>query len=617
MSPSSNPPGNDTSTPSSKPNTGGSQWALIAVTVIGALTFLASIGVIVWLVTYEDGGEVSEGSFLRVNLSGALSDAPAQGGLVLDPADIPPTTTEMALAIQQAATDERITGLYLTLGNLGGGWGSLQELRGAIGQFEEAGKPCVVYAETLTTGSYYLASACDQIILAPAGLSMVTGLQSSVTYYAGTLEKLGISAEFEHVGDFKSGPEPFMQDGPSESASQAMEFLLDGLYDEMVAGIAQGRDMSPDDVRARIDSPSLSAQAALEAGLVDALAFQDVVVARAHASGEEGWLSSLQSPVTETERESIPSRYTRLSEYLKGVRAEQRSQSQHVAVIAAEGAIMSGPAGGGLFGSAGLTDQSFRSWMKAARKDDSVGAVVVRVNSPGGSGLASDMMWREVLLTQEAGKPVVISMGDYAASGGYYISAPADWVVAQPSTITGSIGVFGGKMNLSGMYEKVGMTSHSWKRGEESDMFSGDSGFSENGRAAYRRFLSDFYEVFLAKVGEGRDMERDAVHAVAQGRVWTGRQALEHGLVDEIGGLDVALRKAEELAGLGEAGVKHFPERKDFMQLLLEDLESGGTVKVDLGLGPIGTEAVTDVLVLDHILKDGAAALLPGRLTIH
>jgi len=250
--------------------------------------------------------------------------------------------------------------------------------------------------------------------------------------------------------------------------------------------------------------------------------------------------------------------------------------------------------------------------MRDAREADDVVAVVIRVNSPGGSGLASDMMWREVVRTREQGKPVVVSMADYAASGGYYIAAPADWIVAEPGTLTGSIGVFGGKMNLAGLYEKAGMTEHTWKRGAEADMFSSTSGFSEAGRATYRQFLEDFYEVFLDRVGSGRGMERDEVHAVAQGRVWTGAQALERGLVDELGGLDEAVRKAAELAQVDDYGTHVLPKRKDFLELLLEDLEGTTNARVQIELPGIDVESVDSVLVLEKVLADGVAAFASG-----
>lgn len=589
---------------------------LLLVTLFGVGIFLGSIGLVVYLVTNEDPGKVQEGSFLRVKLAGPLFDAPIQGGLFLEPDAIPPTTTEIAGAIRKAAGDDRITGMYLTLDGVGGGWGSLQEVRSAMVDFREAGKPCVAYAETWSNGSYYLASACDQVMMAPAGISMVNGLAASTTYYAGTFEKLGVEAHFEHVGDFKSAVEPYERSEPSEAASEAMIFLLDGIYANMVDDIAAGRGRTSEEIRALIDSPPMSPHAAVERGLVDGLVFPDALLARAPSVADEGWLEGVDAPVTEAELEDIGEQYTTLREYLKGIRVAQKGFDKQIAVVHAEGTIMSGEAGGGLFGSSALTDRAFREWMTEAREDDDVVAVVVRVNSPGGSGLASDMMWNEVKRTQAAGKPVVVSMADYAASGGYYISAPADWVIAQPSTITGSIGVFGGKVSFGGLYEKLGMTSHTYKRGSEADLFSTNAGFSEEGREIYRRFLTDFYETFLERVSDGREMDRDAVHEVAQGRVWTGTQALERGLVDELGGLDEALAKASELATVEEYGVVRLPRQKDFFEALLEDMEDGEVDRVTVALPGIDTQALAELEALSRVLDDGVAAMLPGHLTV-
>jgi protease-4 len=244
--------------------------------------------------------------------------------------------------------------------------------------------------------------------------------------------------------------------------------------------------------------------------------------------------------------------------------------------------------------------------------------VVLRVNSPGGSGLASDNIWHALKRLKEAGKPLVVSMGDYAASGGYYIAAPGDWIVAEASTLTGSIGVFGGKMNLGGLYEKAGITTHTYRRGQMATIFSPIENFSDPERARFRDFLTSFYEVFLARVGEGRKMDREQVHAVAQGRVWTGAQARDRGLVDEVGGLDVALKKAVELAGLSEADdvrYQRFPRRKTFFEELSEDLGQA-ELPAEAHI-PAIREAWSNLETLDRVLADGGvAAMLPGRIEI-
>ena len=594
---------------------------LIGITVLGALVFASSVAAVMYMVNFEDAGDVKEESFLRVKLGGVITDAPMQGGFFLEPDSFPPIVTEISGAIRKAATDDRIEGLYLELDGPALGYGSLQEIRSSLDVFRAADKPCVAYSESYANGSYYLASACDKIVLAPSGVNTVFGIAASLTYYAGTFEKLGIEAEFKHVGDFKSAVEPYERTGPSEPAQEALDYMLDSLYDQLVQGIADGRGVEPAKIRGLIDRPAMSPQDALERGMIDALAYPDSVKARVHLSTDDGWVASLAEPVTKDLEDALDDRFTDLSEYVKGLNAELSAHKEKVAVIYAEGNIVSGGGESSLFGSGGvIADHAFNKLVRAAREDDQVKAVVLRVSSPGGSGLASDMMWHEIKKTRDAGKPVVVSMGDYAASGGYYISAPADWIVAQPATITGSIGVFGGKFNLVGLYDKVGMTLHTTKRGNEADMFSTTSKFSEEGGAAYQRFLDDFYKVFVNRVVEGRNMEFDAVHQVAQGRVWTGEQALERGLVDELGGLEEAIAKAAELAELDDFGITRLPKKKDFMELLMEDLANASAspvVTIDLGIPGVSSRELDEIFVLEDILQDGGvAALLPGNLEV-
>lgn len=593
---------------------------LLVISAMGAMVFLLSIGLVYFLLTRTDRGDVREGSFLVVELQGPLSDAPSVGGLLLEPDAAPPLVTEYAAGIRRAAGDARIQGLYLKLDGPAGGLASMQEIRDAVVELREAGKPCVAYAENLDMSSYYLASACDNVVLAPGGTNMVMGMSANITYYAGTFEKLGVQPELEHVGDFKSAVEPYERTGPSEAASQAMDFLLDGIWDETVSAIAEGRGRTVEEVQQWVDEPALSPSAALERGMVDALAFPDQVAARVHAASEEGWAATLAEQPEDVDPKALDKRFTKFKEYLKGVRSGDKRRGPAVAVVHADGPIVSGDSEGGLFGDANLADKTFARWMKEVRESDDVKAVVLRVNSPGGSGLASDMMWREITRTQAAGKPVVVSMANYAASGGYFIAAPADWIVAQPSTITGSIGVFGGKLNLAGAYDKIGLTTHSYTRGAEADLFSPTAGFSEDGRQAFRRFLADFYGHFLDRVADGRDMTPDQVHEVAQGRVWTGRQAVERGLVDELGGLHTAVAKAAELAELApdSYGIRRLPRQKGLVEVLMEDLTKSSKVSVDVNLGAplLGDDEVRMLLTLDRVLADGVAAILPGALEV-
>jgi protease-4 len=290
------------------------------------------------------------------------------------------------------------------------------------------------------------------------------------------------------------------------------------------------------------------------------------------------------------------------------------SMGQRIVVLHAEGTIVGGESGQQVFGGSMIGDRTVVEQLDDLREDDDVKAIVLRVNSPGGSGGASDNIWRAITRVQDAGKPVVVSMGDYAASGGYYIAAPADWIVAEPSTLTGSIGVFGGKLNVAGLYDKLGITTYTYQRGQLSSLFSPTSDFSDAERATFRRFLENFYDLFLDRVAQGRNMDRSAVAEVAKGRVWTGTQAMEHKLVDAVGGLDVAIAKARELAAVGEdVSVERMPKRQTLWDQLAEDFQPS----------PDAASALPEPLVqawsraerLARVLDgSGVAAMLPYEI---
>lgn len=587
---------------------------LLGLTGLGALVFLGSVGGLVWLAMRGDTKEIAEDSFLRVTLAGSLTDAPGQGGLLLDPADAPLVTAELARGIRAAASDERIGGLYLEIDNASGGWGSWQELRGAVAEFSASGKPCVAYSESFGNGSYYLASACDTIVINPSGVSLVNGLAMQITYYRDTLDKIGVEPRFEHVGDFKSAVEPFERTGPSDAAAQAHEAMLDSLYAQMIAGIAAGRSMAPEAVIAAIDGLAISPQRAMEAGLVDAVAFPDAVVRNLRQVGDPGWVDLLAAPLPTKEPEEDEDLFTSIRTYLAD--SENSDADGVIAVVYAEGSIVSGDGEAGLFAENTLADGEFRDWMREVREDEDVKAVVLRVNSPGGSGLASDNMWREVERVKATGRPVVVSMGDYAASGGYFISAPADFIVAQPGTITGSIGVFGGSMAIGGLYEKLGLHQHTFKRGALADFLSPTGPYTPEAKAVFQGYLANFYDHFVGRVVDGRKLERDAVHAVAQGRVWTGEQALAVGLVDDLGGMDVALAKAAEIAKMEDYRMKSLPRERDFMELIMEDLATmrAPTVRVQLP-AEIPEAELSRLFLLEQMTADGAVAWWPGQIS--
>lgn len=537
--------------------------------------------------------DVKEGSFLELVLDGDMHDAPGGESFVMDPAKFPLLTSETAADVRRAATDDRIKGLYLEVRDLGVGWAGAAELRDAITAFSASGKPCYAWADGYENKTYYVASACTNLYMSPAGVMLVNGFSLTTEYYAGTFEKLGVTANFEHVGDFKSAIEPYQRAEPSESASAAMDTMLDGLYSEMVAGIASSRGVDAPAVLAWIDDPPITPDATLARGMVTGLKYRDEV-AEALCGEERTEIGDYHEPTTAF------------------------SAGRKIAIVHADGAIVSGESGSPIFGGSLVGDRSMVELLDDVREDEDVAAVVLRVNSPGGSGLASDNIWRALIRLKEAGKPLVVSMGDYAASGGYYIAAPGDWIIAEPSTLTGSIGVFGGKINLGGIYGKIGVTTHTWRRGAMSDLFSPISDFSEPERAKFREFLQGFYDTFLSRVAVGRSMTPEAVHEVAQGRVWTGAQAKERGLVDELGGLDAAIAKATELAKPTEGeelGLERFPRRKTLFEQLSEDLEQS-SMPPEARI-PEVRRAWSQLETLDRVLEGGGvAAMLPGTIDV-
>jgi protease-4 len=568
-----------------------------------AFTALFCIVTTVGFLLLLDGGVdqwSDEEQWLHVRITPGIVESPGSEGLIMDPADLPPLTTELAAAITDAATDPQIAGLLLEIEGTGGGWAQVQELREAIWQFRDEGKPSIAWAETYGNSEYFLASAATEIHLAPEGLALVNGLYISKTYFAGLFEKLGVTANFEHVGDFKSAVEPYERTGPSDAAKAATNALLDSIYGQLQAGIAQGRDITPEAVSALIDNPPITPKAAKKRGLVDSLTYRDEL------------------------EEHVGAKLKKVSQYLASRRGIWSGSGTQIAVIHAEGTIVGGNGGAGSFGGQMIGSKSMSKLIKKIRDNDDFAAVVLRINSPGGSGMASDTIWRELMLTQNK-KPIVVSMGDYAASGGYYIAMGADHIVAQPGTITGSIGVFGGKMNLSGLKEQIGLTTHSFERGARADLFSSDTDFDPKDRAKFRQFLNNFYKTFVTKAAQGRGMSYEALEAVAQGRVWTGEQALELKLVDSLGGLDDAITIATQLASIdGDVSIVRFPERKGFVDQLLDELTNpepvAGVSLAALALPESADElkaALSEAIALEQVLTDGGpVVMLPGNMAI-
>jgi protease-4 len=462
--------------------------------------------------------------------------------------------------LRRARDDQRVKALIAKLGGQNIGLAMVQELRAAIGEFRAAGKPAIAWAETFGEFSagnvpYYLATAFDTIYLQPSGDLGLTGVAVERRFYRGTLDRLGVEFQVGKRHEYKNAADQFTERGFTGPAREATARMMASVTEQLTDAIASRRGIDPAQARALIDrGPFLSAQA-LEAGLVDVLGYRDEAYASVRKQAGPGailqYVSRYQRSRALAERaRKLPERVLRLP----------APRPESVALIYATGPIRRGRSGRGPLSGGAMGSDTIAAALRSAITDDGVRAIVLRVNSPGGSYVASDTIWREVVRARAAGKPVVASMGDVAASGGYYISMAADAIVAQPGTVTGSIGVLSGKPVLGELLGRAGVTTDSISEGAHSAMFTTSRPFSEDEWSLVNAWLDHIYADFTGKVAAGRGMSAERVHELARGRVWTGADALANGLVDELGGLDRAAALARDRAGLPPgAPLRAFP----------------------------------------------------------
>jgi protease-4 len=493
-------------------------------------------------------------------------------------------------ALHKASRDSRVRSVLLMPSTLElPYWGKVQEMRDAITAFRKSGKKVTAFLEYGGDREYYLASAADRVFLMPTSSLDLTGVASYEMFLRGTFDKIGAYPDFVHIGDYKTAPNQYTQKGFTPAHREMAQSLNRDMYEQLVSGIAEGRKKSEDDVRTLFDQGPFVASKALEAGLVDELAYEDELDDRVPELGDG-------------DRQIEGGDYQRISPGSVGIRPRSR-----IAVLYIVGTIASGkggfdPVNGSIAGSEAIVEQ-----IRKIRDDKSIKAIVVRIDSPGGSSVASDVIWRELTITREedSNRPIVTSMSDLAASGGYYIAVPSDAIVAQPGTLTGSIGIFGGKIVIGGTLGKAGISTETITSGANADMYSPFTPFTEAQRAKVEEFMQDFYKGFVGKVAESRKSTPEKIHAVAQGRVWTGRQALEHGLVDALGGLDTAVAMAKEKAKIPaseDVQLVVYPERRSFFDALSEQF--GGT----------GSAGLWSMLAGTNERRAVAALSAPSRL---
>ncbi len=470
-------------------------------------------------------------------------------------------------ALQKASRDDRVRAVLLMPSSLEMPyWGKVQEMRDAVLAFRKSGKSVTAFLEFGGDREFYLASAADRVFLMPTSSLDLTGVASYEMFLRGTFDKLGAVPDFVHIGDYKTATNQLTERGFTPEHREMAQSLNRDMYDQLVAGIAEGRKKSEAEVRDLLDQGPFTASKALEAGLVDQLAYEDELDDHVPALADGG-----------ASRRIDGLSYQRIRPQSVGVRPGSR-----IAVLYIVGTIVSGRSGfdgvnGSVVGSDTIVEQ-----IRKVRDDSSIRAIVVRIDSPGGSSVASDVIWRELKITRDddPDRPLVTSMGDLAASGGYYVAMPSETIVAQPGTLTGSIGIFGGKIVIGGTLGKAGVTTEAITSGANADIYSPFAPFTPTQREKLETFMEGFYQNFIGKVADSRKSTPEEIHKVAQGRVWTGRQALSHGLVDALGGLDTAVAIAKEKAKIPadeDVQLVVYPERRGLFDALSEQFGGGGT----------------------------------------
>ena len=460
--------------------------------------------------------------------------------------------------LETAENDEDVKAVLLTFYN-GGlmGFAQAQEIRAALDELEEAGKKTFVYADTYDTISYFVASAATDVVLMDGGELFMPGVSVEPMFYRGALDILGIRPDYVQIGEFKGAEEPYTRTEPSPELEGEMEALVDALYGQIVGGISESRGLKANEVKKAIDRAMTPAADALEAGWVDHLADPDGLrPLLADILGSEPRIDSDYG--LSDEGGFDPDNPFAILELFKPQRVDATNPS--IAIVYAEGTITGGEGGGDLFGGAGIGSEAIRRAMRIVERDDEIKAVVIRIDSPGGSALASEAMYQSVRRVAES-KPVIVSIGGMAASGGYYLACAGDTIYADPAGIVGSIGVVGGKLVLSGLYDKVGLTTATFSRGKNADLFSETQPWDDRQEQLVRRWMESTYDQFTKRVMETRGDKIDDIGEVAKGRIFLAEQGLELGMVDHLGGIDDALADAAEQAGLeGEYDIVILPD---------------------------------------------------------
>lgn len=542
----------------------GMKWSLM---IIGALTIFSTLVMTISVIVALNKKEpMPEKIILEIDLNQEIKEYVPDDPAAQIMADKKLTLIEILEALEKGGDDDRVVGLVTRLGSVGMGFGKIQEIRDAILRFRESGKPTMAYADTFGefgpgNGAYYLASAFEEIHLQPSGDLNLTGFMFEVSFVKDTLDKLGLTARMDSRKEYKNALNIFTETEFTPAHEEALGTVMDSLYGQMVSQIAEARGLTPDEMEALFDQGVFLGQETLDAGLVDSLSYQDQVFEKIR------------------ERMGADAEKLSLAKYRKRA-GGLYDEGETIAIIYGIGGVQRGkeeynPLSGEYLMSSQRVSRAFRK----ALEDDSVKAILFRVDSPGGSYVASDTIWRETMRAKEKGIPVIVSMGDVAGSGGYFVAMAAEKIVAHPATITGSIGVFAGKFLTADFWEMLGVSWDEIHTNPNATMWTGTQDYTPQQWELIQKMLDRIYADFTQKAAEGRDLSMEEMERVARGRIWTGEHARGLGLVDELGGYPAAIALAKESAGISpEAKIrlKRFPEKRPLIEAVMEKLTGTG-----------------------------------------
>ena len=542
----------------------------VIFTVLGFAVFVSIAGFVVLYLIVGREPAVTSNTTLVLKVGGDLAEVAPSNVVGYFRGANAPIVRSYIDNLRKAKVDSRISSVLLKpTGFDSAYWGKVQEIRDAVLDFKKSGKPVYAYLEYGGDKEYYLAAAADRVFLLPSSPLDLKGIATYAVFLRGTLDKIGAYPDMRHIGDYKTAMNQLTEKGYTRAHKEMDESIDRDLFDQLVRGIADGRKKSEAEVRALIDQGPFLPEDALRAGLIDDVAYEDQV---------EDKLKKSDARLRKIDGED----YARVNASSFGL-----NRGPRIGVIYATGTIVNGRSGFDPLNGAALGSDTLIDSIRQARRDNSLKAIVLRIDSPGGSAAASDAIWRELMIArnERSDRPIVASMSDLGASGGYYIAMPAQVIVAQPATLTGSIGIFGGKIVTGGTYEKLGAHIDSTSIGKNAEMDSPVRPFNADEVKKLQEQLQAFYDSFVEKVAQSRHTTPEKIDAIAQGRVWTGQQAKENGLVDSLGGLDAAVAIAKQRAKLAadtEVELVVFPPRKSFYELLTDQF-SGSTEQASMG----------------------------------